>query len=197
MPPRFSEALSTALAAESGERISLARLAEVLGAQALPALLLICALPNILPSLPGTSAITGLPLVFLSLQLLLGHRLTLPGFLGKRSLPRAGLQKLLAKAEPALRRIEQLLRPRLPGLGKGLSRGLLGALCLLLSALIMLPIPFANILPAVSLLLIALGFLGKDGLCLLTGALLGLGSVAMVLVIYKTLISAALGLWLS
>lgn len=194
MPTRFSKTLSTALATESGERVSLARLAEMLDAQALPALLVICALPNILPSLPGTSALTGLPLIFLSLQLLLGQRLTLPGFLGKRSLPRDGLQKTLDKAEPALRWIELLLHPRLPGLGAGLSRGLLGGLCLLLSVLIMLPLPFANILPAVSVLLIAMGFLGKDGLCMLIGAVLGLGSVGLVLVIYKTLISAVLGL---
>lgn len=74
---------------ETRARVSIGDIFEALGDRAFGALILIFALPNIVPTPPGTSAITGAPLVFLAAQLMLGWQPWLPGWITKRSLARA------------------------------------------------------------------------------------------------------------
>ena len=56
------------------ERVSIADLLIALQDRALAALLLIFALPNVIPVPPGTSALLGAPLLFLAAQLAFGTR---------------------------------------------------------------------------------------------------------------------------
>ena len=69
---RLSEILPR-LAEGEGERISIGDLVGKLSHRAHTTLLVLFALPNVLPAIPGTSAITGMPLVYLALQLTLGQ----------------------------------------------------------------------------------------------------------------------------
>ncbi|MFZ9131896.1 MAG: exopolysaccharide biosynthesis protein, partial [Gemmobacter sp.] len=57
-----------------GEMRGSADLLERMQGRAHTALLVLFALPNALPSIPGTSAVTGVPLLYLSLQLALGRK---------------------------------------------------------------------------------------------------------------------------
>ena len=62
------------LAADPGrERVSVRDLFAALGDRALAALLFVFAVPNAIPSPPGVSTVLGVPLLFLSAQLLLGR----------------------------------------------------------------------------------------------------------------------------
>jgi hypothetical protein len=192
--PSFSATLLAVLAAEDSDRITLSALITGLHAHARAGLIILFALPNCLPSLPGTSAITGLPLVYLLAQMLRGQPVRLPEFLGRRSLPRAPLLAAITRALPKLIWIERLLHPRLAAVTAPTGLRMIGALGLLLSVLIMLPIPFANILPALSLVLIGLGLLESDGVITLAGVALALLSVVLVIAIYWTLILGALSL---
>jgi hypothetical protein len=170
---RLSDMLRTLTETEeSDERITLAEIVTRLGDQARGVLMVLFALPNCLPSPPGTSAVTGLPLVFLTLQMALNIRPWLPRGIGRRSVSREGLRNVLTRADPWLRRVEKLVHPRLGALTSDTAERLVGFLGLFLALTIMLPIPLGNMLPALALVAFSLGFIGLDGAWVLIGALL-------------------------
>jgi hypothetical protein len=70
------------------ERISVGDLLAALGDRALAALMFVFAIPNVLPAPPGTSAILGIPLLFLAAQITFGRRPWLPVIISQRSIPR-------------------------------------------------------------------------------------------------------------
>ncbi len=84
------------------------------------------------------------------------------------------------KAEPWLDRTERLLRPRIACLSTPLAQRLLGVFALLLSIILVLPIPLGNVPPAAALCLIALGLLAADGIFIAAGILAG--SVSLIIV---------------
>ena len=71
---RTSEVLREAVLAEPGERISVEQLDRALGRRAYGALMLLFALPNLVPVMPpGVSSVLSLPLLLLSVQLAAGR----------------------------------------------------------------------------------------------------------------------------
>lgn len=162
------------------ERISIGDLLAALGDRALGALLFIFAFPNILPTPPGTSAVLGAPLIFLAAQLTLGRKPWLPALITRRSMARADFQGLMLRMGPWLERAEKLLRPRVSALALPPMEYLIGLVCLLLAAVLVLPIPFGNMLPALAISLMALGVLERDGVWVLAG--LGMAAASAVVV---------------
>jgi hypothetical protein len=92
---------------------------------------------------------------------------------------------------PWLARAERLLRPRFGVLTRQPAQYGLGLVCLLLSIVIFLPIPLGNMLPALAVCLIALGLLGRDGVCVLLGLLAALAAVGLVWGVLYALFEAA------
>jgi hypothetical protein len=133
------------LAEEEGERISIGDLLRELGDRALGALLFVFAFPNVLPAPPGTSAILGLPLVFLAAQLAFRLPPWLPGFIARRSMPRQSFRSLVRRMRPWLQRAERLLRPRASVLALPPMEYAVGLLCLLLAVVVLLPIPAGDV----------------------------------------------------
>lgn len=178
--------LRQAFAAESADRatIAVSAIMHRLEHQALAMLIFLFALPNVVPTPPGTSAITGLPLVFLTLQMALSRPPWLPGFLSKREISVATLNMVLDRAEPWLARIERAIHPRLGGLTGDLAQRLVGILGLCLSLIIMLPIPLGNTAPALSLCIIALGLLGRDGAWVILGTAGAFAAVGILVGVY-------------
>jgi hypothetical protein len=158
------------LAVEPGrERVSVRDLFAALGDRALAALLFVFAVPNAIPSPPGLSTVLGVPLLFLSAQLLLGRKAWLPEFIAKRSMARTDFEVLMGRVLPWLERAEKLLRPRLSGLALPPMEYALGFICLTLAMILVLPIPLGNNPPAFAIALIALGILERDGLWVVAG----------------------------
>lgn len=151
------------------ERVSVGDLLAALGDRAIGALLFIFAFPNVLPTPPGTSAILGAPLLFLAAQLAFGRQPWLPAIITKRSMSRDDFQTLIRRIGPWLARAEKLLKPRMSSLALPPMEYLIGLVCLFLAALLVLPIPLGNMLPALAISLIALGVLERDGLWVLAG----------------------------
>ena len=179
-PPPLS-ALLQALALQPGrERVSVRDLIEALGDRALGALLFLFAFPNVLPVPPGTSAVLGLPLVFLAAQLMLGLRPWLPGLLASRSMSQADFAATVRRIMPWVQRGERLLRPRLGWLARPPLEYAIGAVCLLLALVLTLPVPLGNVLPAVAISLLALAIVERDGLWVLAG--LGVALLASAVV---------------
>ena len=162
--------------------LSLADLVARLDNRARGVLMILFALPNCLPGPPGTSAVTGFPLLFLTLQMALNRPPWLPGFIARRTVSRHGLARVLNRAAPWLRRVELLIRPRLTVLTSQTAERLIGALGMVLAATIMLPIPLGNMLPAIALIVFSLGFIGRDGVWILFGlALVCLAATVLAL----------------
>jgi hypothetical protein len=179
-PHRLSEILSALAEDEARERISVSDMLETMRARAFGALLLIFAFPNILPTPPGVAGVLGLPLIFLSAQMMLGLNPWLPQFIAKRSLARSTFQGLVVRITPWLQRAERLMRARLSALADPAAQRALGALCLLVSVALALPVPFANMAPSIALCVIGLGVLERDGVWIILGVLAALASLLYV-----------------
>ena len=189
---KLSQILEELAADTSRTRVSIADLVRAMHGRAFGALLLIFAFPNALPAIPGTSGILGMPLLFLSAQMMLGRQPWLPKFILLRSMPRDDFANLVERVNPWLEWADRFTAPRLQALTEPVAQRMVGGFCLLLSIVLALPVPFVNMLPGAALCLIGLGVLERDGLWMSGGIALGL--VALVV---ATFVIAALtgGAW--
>ena len=73
-----------------------------------------------------------------------------------------------------------------PGSNSVLNERLIGAACLLLAVILVLPIPLGNLPPAVAICAFALGLLQRDGVAVLVGWAATLGSLVIVLLVSGT-----------
>ncbi len=191
----LSELLTQVAADETRERVAVGDLLAMAGDRAFGALMFVFALPNLVPTPPGTSAILGLPLIILAFQMLYGRRTPwLPKVIAARSIARTDLAAVVARAVPVLKRIERVLKPRLGWFVSAVAERLLSLLLLVLAAVLFLPIPLGNIFPAAAICIIALALVEHDGLAALLGAAIGVASLfivwaAFIAVLHATLIA--------
>jgi len=177
---RTTDVLLETIAKVEGERISIGELIDGLGERAYGILMLLFALPTILPAPPGMSAVTGMPIVVFSLQLMVGHpHPWLPAFLRRRSILRTDLMGVLTKAEPWLRRVERITRPRFTHLVDGRMERFVGVVVFFLSIVLILPIFMGNIFPSIAIALIALALMERDGIALIAGYIAAVASTVI------------------
>jgi len=158
------------VASGQDERITLGDLVTHLSSRGLAPLILLMGMINVVTIIPGSSTVLGLPLVFLGLSLVIGARsLWLPAGLRDRSFDRATLERGILKALPWLQKIERLAHPRFWPWGQALLDRIYGALVLFLGLMVALPVPFGNTMPAISIILLSLGFTARDGLWVIAG----------------------------
>lgn len=177
---RLSDILTEIGADTARTRISVADIMEATGNRAIGALILLFAAPNVLPTPPGTSSILGMPLVYLTAQLMLGRLPWLPKFISQRSIYRADFIGMMDRAAPLLARAEKLLKPRLGFLVSAPAERVVGTICFLLAMILLLPIPLGNMLPALAICLFAFGILERDGLWILAGTVVAAASLVIV-----------------
>ena len=161
------------------DRVSLDKLLDQLGDKAIAFVLLVFAIPAIVPT-PGIPAgmIFGTALAILSLQIMFrARRLVLPGFIGRLSVSRSIIELTANKAAPRLEKLERLLKPRGHMLARFAGPVFIGIVIFLMAVLIALPIPFGNTLPGITVLVIALALAQRDDLALLGGLVLAVLSV--------------------
>jgi hypothetical protein len=167
---RTSDLIRQIIAESSYEgTISIGEFTNLLGERAFCLAILIFSLPNSLPvpGIPGFSTITGIPITFIAVQMLLGRAtIWLPKKIAGKSFSKKGMAGLLAKALPGVIWLERFLIPRWLWVTEKLGEQLLGILFIILSLIIALPIPGGNFLPGISMSLVALGMLERDGLFL-------------------------------
>ncbi|STX30142.1 ABC transporter permease [Legionella beliardensis] len=151
------------------DKMTYGSIVDCLGDQGFGLIIVLFALPSALPisAVPGFSFIFGLPIVFVALQIIGGrHRIWLPTFLAKREVNKEKLVKVIKKTLPYLISIEKLLKPRWSFLTSPIMERVHGVVLLLLSLLLLLPIPMSNFIFAGLIILFGLGLTGEDGLCL-------------------------------
>jgi hypothetical protein len=132
--------------------------------------LFVLTLPVLLPLPPGASMILALPLLVVAPQMVIGRKqLWLPRWLADRSFERRPFAKLVHRIIKPLGRIEAMGHPRLAFLTGALGVRMVGVFATVIALVLVLPIPFANLLPALALGLFTLGLARKDGLMVLGG----------------------------
>jgi hypothetical protein len=178
----FSEALRAlpTLAPEGGEEgPRLGKVLDRLGARAHGTAILLLAIPDALPlPLPSAGAVLGVPLILVSAHLaVFGERGRLPRRALDWRLPPRVATVIAARVAPVLARAERLSRRRLAIVaGKERPAGLA---CLVLSAILFLPIPFVNLPAAIGLVILAWGLVQRDGVIVAIG--LGYAVAAVLL----------------
>lgn len=172
--------LDTFVLGDPDEHLRLRLILADLQQSAFGVFLFVAILPAFLP-VPGLAGGISGPLVTLiGLQMLIGLRKPwLPRFIGERGPRRRTMQRFVGRIAPWLRRLDRLLKPRLPMLVDTLpARAFSGLLLVVLGILLSLPIPFTNYAFGAMLLLFALALLERDGGLML---LSWLGSIAVAL----------------
>jgi hypothetical protein len=203
--PRKAKRFSTVLrllATGPDDRLTVQDLVRTFGDRAFGALMFLFAAPNLFPLMPpGASAVFGLPLIIISLQLAIGRPyLWLPRLLAEKSIRRTDLRAVMDRILPALRRVERLLSPRLVFLFGPVGDRTIGIICLAMAVILFLPIPFVNLAPALAIALFALAVLQRDGLLALVALFVSfvtvflLVSISHALLIGMRAFFAALGL---
>jgi hypothetical protein len=163
------------------EMMTLGEIVTRLDARAHALVLFLLAAPNLTPgpSIPGFSTLFGLPLCVVAFEMALGRRaLRLPRFLARIEIRRVRVVATVARLAPLLHRVEGWLTPRLASLTR--AERTLGGACVVLGALLALPIPVYSMLPAVAVMAIALGLLLRDGAAVAVGLALGVASAAVL-----------------
>lgn len=188
---RFSQILDEIGADERRERVSVSDLMRAMDARAVAALILLFALPNVVPTPPGTSSVLGLPLLYLTAQMMLGKLPWLPAIIADRSMTRSDFNAFVGRVTPLLARVERLLRPRLFFMTAPPSERIIGGIFFLLAIVLALPIPLGNMLPALAISLMALGVLERDGLWVIFGVIVGALSMVIVSGVVWALVKTA------
>lgn len=174
------EALLTSLPSEG---LTLAVLRDLVGQDGLLILVIFLTLVFMIPvSIPGVSTVFGAAILLIGASRALGRGLWLPRRLARRLLPAERLRGALRQGSRWLRRLERISRPhRLSRLaGAGAMARLNDAGLVLGALLLMAPlgfVPFSNTLPALALLLLAIGLLQRDGVCVLLGHVANLATL--------------------
>ncbi|MGF1528218.1 MAG: exopolysaccharide biosynthesis protein [Candidatus Competibacterales bacterium] len=186
-----STLLLNVLAVHPNTPLTLGELAERLGDRVYGVLLLLLALPNMVPvgAIPGVCTTMGILIAGLSGQLAAGrHPPWIPGFIRRYRLPQRRLMGVVTRTMPWLKRIEEGLRPRWPKVaGRWGTQGL-GVLLVVLALVIALPLPASTGFPASTVAMIALGLLERDGVVMAWGGLLGLVSLGVAVAVNGVLI---------
>lgn len=181
-PARTASALLEDLAAAfPGERLTVGEMVDRLDTRAHGVLLLILALPMCIPNVPGISTIFGVLMLAPALQMLLGsRRLWLPQRARDWAIDASALRRTLKVATPPLKRIEYLFKPRWRVLTRFPVTIFVGLQTLLMAMILILPIPFANWPPGMTVAITAIALLQRDGVLMmftLPAAVISAGSV--------------------
>ena len=164
-PLPVSEVLIALIHEDGEDQIVLGRLMIRLRELGHALLLLLLALPNLVPvPVPLMSVLTGPLLLVFSIQMLLGWPYPhLPRRFARASVSHGNLAQVLRRALPYVQRLERWLKPRHKVLFSATGRRVAGVVLVALSLYVLIPFPLTNWFPALAIALYALGLLERDG----------------------------------
>lgn len=165
------------------DAMSLQELLDVFSDEGLLLLTILLTLIFLIPvSIPGVSTVFGAAILLVGISRLIGRPLWLPARLRNKALPADKLRPGLASGLLWVRRLEKISRPhRVRALVQGGLVEMFNNLAFILAALLLMApfgfVPFSNTLPALALLLYAIGFIQRDGVAVLLGHLANIGTI--------------------
>jgi hypothetical protein len=162
------------------DKVSFGQMLDALGERGFGLLLMLFAIPNLLPfpGVPGVSFVTGMAILFISVQLILAkNEPTFPDWVSRKSFSRAQLSKFIVKTNPLLRWLEKPIKPRLSPMVVGVGERMIGVVGVIHALTLALPIPMGNLPQAVALILLALALIELDGLMAILGYIASIAAV--------------------
>jgi hypothetical protein len=179
---RTSDILKKLISDESQQALTVEQIVKALGPTSFGTSLMVFSIPEVLPiTLPGLTTAVVIPTGIISSQLIRGKReIRLPDALLKRSIPRKAFAAAVRAMLPFLERAERGTRARWRWASNPVARRFLGLFILIMAAVIALPTPFTNVPAAISIFIISLGMVERDGVLISLGILLGLATIAML-----------------
>ena len=172
--------LDTAKHTVGGTETDLKTLVEAFGNRAFGPVMILCSLFLMTPigAIPGLPAAFGLIIIVFALQLLFQRDYPwMPEVLRRIKISDAKLEKTGKFITPTLRRIDSVIKFRLPFMTSGLAQ-MITALISIVLALTMIPlgvVPFGVVAPAFIIGLLGLGITARDGVLIIFGFALSLG----------------------
>lgn len=192
----LSKSLQTILEHEKvGEKLTLNFLLEQTEGRSLFLVLVLLALPSVY--IPGTSVVFGIVIIFLAIALAFEKPARLPKLIGDRALPKAAMNKVLRTSVRLLRFVEKMVKPRrTPWMAwrapKTINALIIAWLAFLLALPIPpVPVPFTNMIPGYSIVLMAVAMMEEDGVMIWIGYAASVFTTAYF-AFFFTLISATL-----
>ena len=157
----------------AGLRLDLAELLRLHGDSSTAVVLLLMALLTVVP-IAGAGTVLSLGILAIGWGWARGHdSMNLPSRLGALSLNERWTGRCLHGLAWVYEQANRWLRPRWSVWSHGATRWGWGAWIALMAAVIFLPLPLGNVLPSLSLILLSLGWMFRDGLALMASALVG------------------------
>jgi hypothetical protein len=158
-----SQVLAELVSAAHGRPVTLAWLLAALGERSYGIVLLVLSLVAVVP---GISVLAALTLMIPAWQMASARPApSFPRFIAERPFDAQRLDGAVRRLMPALVRLERLIRPRWPTPFIA-TRRVIGVVVLLLAAMQLAPVPMSNLPPAITVMLIAVAYLERDGLVL-------------------------------
>ena len=174
MTPPIVQRLRDAAAAIGNERVSMRAMAQAHGPEAHGTLLLLLAMPCLLP-VPGVGTVLGLGMAGLAVAMWQGRCLAcLPQQVAELELPPPWARRVLVGLASAYAVAGRHARARLSHLTGPNWQWVIAVAVGLMAIIVVLPIPFGNLLPALTLVFIGLGLVFGDGIAIVLG-LIGAG----------------------
>ena len=177
----ISADLRALITVANGQPMSLGEIEQHLKDRGYALLVLFLAAPFLIPNIPGLSVPFGIAIALIGIAFMLRRRPRLPGFILRKKLEFATLQKVITFAARLMARLERRMKPRLSFLVAGPVMTSLFGLGVVSAGFFLalpLPIPLTNTLPAFSIIFLITGILCRDGLMILLGHIMGLASWA-------------------
>lgn len=175
IPVTLTQDLRGVLKHAAGRSLRIEDLLGILRERGYIMVLLLVTLPFMLPvPTMGLSIPAGIAIMLYGVSQIFGTKPWLPGFLARREISHAALQKIVNLFCRITTRLENTLRPRFqfmfwPGMNVLIGGSLIFlAFCMSLP----LPLPFTNGVPAFGITLLLLGLIERDGLFVLLGMLM-------------------------
>jgi hypothetical protein len=162
----------------AGLRLSMAELVRLHGEASGPVLLMLMAVLATLP-VAGAGMVLSQGIFLLAWTWLRGmDNMPLPERLGRVTLNETWTRRCLHGLAWIYEQADRWLRPRWTHWSHRRLRPVWGVWIALMAALIFIPLPLGNVLPAISLVLLSLGWMFRDGLALLLAGVAGVAATA-------------------
>ena len=182
-PASLGEQLAGIIERLPPDTLSLGELLDVFSDEGLLLLTILLTLVFLIPvSIPGVSTVFGAAILLVGVSRLINRPLWLPQRIKDKALPADRLRPGLTGGLVWVRRMEKISRPhRLRFFIDGPGQSVINNLAFILAALLLMApfgfVPFSNTLPALALLLYAIGFIQRDGGAILLGHLANIGTI--------------------
>ena len=179
-----ADKLEATIEALPADTVTLAQVRDMVGSEGLMLLAAFLTIVFLVPvSVPGVSTVFGAGILLIGVSRLFRLELWLPKRIERRLVATERLRSALRRGLVWFRRLERISRPQRISwaASDGAVRVVNDCAIILGAALLMAPfglIPFSNTLPAIALLLLAIGSLQRDGLFILLGHVFNLLTIA-------------------